>query len=551
LAESAHRKGIELVCLPDTHLPAQILGDPGRFQQVIMNLLGNALKFTPSGGSVTVALHAIALEDPRILLRVEVQDTGIGIPEDVLPGLFQPYVQAERSITRSYGGTGLGLAICKRFLEAMGGRIGVESHLGRGSRFWFELPSECVSSKDLALEPLPEGSHLLALTHSPLGQEALSRICKTYRIEAEFASSQKDLATLFQRFHHHGQQRPILLLDPLTEEDHAQWILEARKLAGPTVPILLLSALNGRVSTLIPASAGFVVHLAKPVRRVLFHRALRQCLGLEPVDAECHQHGGSQHVGRGRILVVDDNETNRKVARFTLESLGHTCTLAVSAEEALEILERESFDVVLMDCNLPGMDGFEATRAIRAREGQERHTVILALTAHSVEHARKRAREAGMDGYLAKPLRRNALQKTLCKWMPKPSSLSVPQPTSDANQEALLDVHTWSGLEYLEKTTGPGAIAELVQDFENDAPKRLVRMREALAFGHLDQLSRLAHDLKSNSATLGAYVLSNVAEHLERGAAGEVETDLNAMLDEAERQLLRALDVMKLRQECY
>jgi CheY-like chemotaxis protein len=231
--------------------------------------------------------------------------------------------------------------------------------------------------------------------------------------------------------------------------------------------------------------------------------------------------------------VVDDNPTNRKVAELHLHALGFACRTAADAEEAMALLKTESFEIVLMDCEMPGMDGFEATRRIREQEVPGTRQTILALTAHSVEGARERAAAAGMDGFLSKPLRRESLNAALNRWLQVRAE-------SMREEEIAFDAHTWEGLEYLESVSGPGAIAELVEDFSRDAPARLERMAEALAHGNLEGLSHLAHDLKSNAATLGLTDLSGWAARIEQSAR-DLEAGESGSLLEVCRNMLPAV----------
>ncbi len=522
-AEAAQRKGLELVGRFDAGLPRRVIGDSGRFRQLAANLLGNAVKFTLEGEvGLSLGISPGELAE-RILLRLEVRDTGIGIAPEAAARLFNPFVQAETSTTRHFGGTGLGLAICKRVAERMGGRIDIESEVGRGSRFWCEIPFREVEVQLNSWEPLPEGLRVLVHDPNPAVRESILETLREWKVEAQAVASERELGERLL-----GGENPsfdvVLLGLPPLEADPAR-ALEA--LGKAEVPVVLLVG----VSTLAAAerlrARGRATYLTKPLRRSRLRQALRQCL--EPPVGSPEGSGD-----RGCILVVDDNATNRKVAALHLQALGFGCRLASGGEEALEILEAEAFEVVLMDCEMPGLDGFEAVRRIREREAPGAHQIVLALTAHSVGGARERAAAAGMDGFLTKPLHREPLNAALSRWLLSSAQASLPGepevPPDTPEDWIQLDAHAWEGLTYLESAAGPGAIQELVEDFSRDVPARLEHMQEALGRGDMAELVRLAHDLKSNAATLGILELSRRAAEIERAAEGGEVLDFAGLL---------------------
>jgi len=274
-------------------------------------------------------------------------------------------------------------------------------------------------------------------------------------------------------------------------------------------------------------------YLAKPVRKARLHQAIRRALGLEPPESlapELPREGK-----RGRILVVDDHEGNRKVALLQLKGLGFSAVAANSAAEALDRLAVERFDAVLMDCEMPEMDGFEAARRIRGREAPGIHQPIIALTAHVSGGVEERCRAAGMDAYLPKPLRMESLAELLGRWalgaVPDPQPARLPD--GEAVASSVLDGKTWEGLKHLETLTGPGAIADLVEAFLTDAPVRLLRLEQAIASGDEATASRDAHDLKANAATLGALRLAGVMAEIEAATRGESSLDLTRALARA------------------
>ena len=322
-------------------------------------------------------------------------------------------------------------------------------------------------------------------------------------------------------------------------------ILGAVEKAG--IPVILLVGVSAMAAAERLRQAGRAAYLTKPLRRSRLRQALRQCL--EPLNLNPESTSD-----RGRILVVDDNVTNLKVAELHLQALGFGCQMAESAQEALSILETEVFDIVLMDCEMPGVDGFEAVRQIRAREPQGTHQIVLALTAHSVDKARERATDAGMDGFLTKPLHREPLNAALSRWLltsnSPPKSLSyqkieTPEKREDVDVTISLDPRAWEGLAYLEVASGAGAIQELVEGFSQDLPIRLQRMQAAWARGEMKDLGRLAHDLKSNSATLGLVEFSAHGAAIERAAMDGEIVDVHGILETCIAQTPAVISVLK------
>ena len=545
MAEPAQRKGLELVgdCSPE--LPQKVLGDPARLRQILVNLLGNAVKVTPEG-EVLLTVTEMGPSGAGSWIRFAVKDQGIGIGPDVLPRLFSSFSQGDASTQRRYGGTGLGLAICKRLVELMGGRIGADSAPGKGSTFWFELPLQLQEDPWVRMEPFPQGLAVHVCESSSATRAALTRALDSWGLEVETTGSWEELRAVLGR----GDSPAVLLLDmKLLAGKISAGLADLREFGLPEdASIILLAAIRQLRRAEDARQQGLAVYLTKPVRRGRLHQVLRRAFGLERQEGT-NPTGELQSTGpRGSVLVVDDNDTNRKVALLQLEGLGYQASVVASAKEAFEAMQREYFDVILMDCEMPDMDGFEATRTIRGRERPGRHQVIIALTAHAMAGAKERCLEAGMDGYLSKPLRQDPLQEAMLHWMPE-GSAKPPQPRTEEPasggflvaaslaKEVVLDPKTWEGLRHLESITGPGAIADLVESFLEDAPPRLERTEQALRAADLVKAASEAHDLKSNAATLGAVRLARAMEEIELFARGEQELDPVAAIGHAKALL--------------
>jgi two-component system, sensor histidine kinase and response regulator len=429
LAERATAKSLELTCLVDNDVPTQLLGDPGRIRQVLLNLVGNALKFTDSGeGAVRVSLQHQAAS--QAVVRCEVSDTGVGVPRDVQTRLFEAFTQADASTTRRYGGTGLGLAISRRMVELMGGNIGVDSEPGVGSRFWFVVPlgrAPALPSTVPAAHDQLRGRRALVVDHRATAQAVVMHVLASVGMEADVASTAGDALT---RLSATTDDPPVVAIvnHDLPDEDGATLAGRLRAASSPALPIVLLTA--RLVDLPLLADAG-VARVTKPVRRADLLDAVSQLLlgtyvPLAPAPAASRaerQHGphadtdAPAPTGAPRVLVAEDNVVNQKVARLLLERAGCQVEVVDNGEDAVTAVQRTPYDVVLMDCQMPVLDGFEATRRIRALPGPTARTAIVALTANALAGDRERCLAQGMDDYLSKPVRREALDAVLTRWI--------------------------------------------------------------------------------------------------------------------------------------
>ncbi len=385
-------KGIEMMVSIDEDLPPAVLADPMRLRQVLLNLCGNAVKFT-SSGEIVLALEPVEVDR----LRCSVTDTGIGLPQGKTAMLFDAFTQAETSTTRRFGGTGLGLAICRRLIEAMGGQIGAESDGEHGSCFWFEVPMRSVRSKvqetDLTL--LADCPVAVIATAERLGQIMVSNL-KHLGAVARHASTVED----------EGDRARVVITDKV----ESVAAIKASTWGGQAAIVLMCD--RGMPSGQLPMGVDRL--LAKPVRLRSLARCLRRCLGQRDLTRD--SSGAAAITGRTlRVLVAEDNPVNQRVAVGMLERLGHSATVVNDGQEAVEAFDREVFDLVLMDCQMPILDGFDASVAIRAMEGAKARVPIIALTANALAGDKERCFESGMDAYLAKPVRVGELAKAIDK----------------------------------------------------------------------------------------------------------------------------------------
>jgi two-component system, sensor histidine kinase and response regulator len=428
-SRQAHAKGIELSCLVHEDVPVLVRSDPTRLRQILANLVSNAVKFTERG-EVFVGLGVSATQPARdpasvgdeIEVEIEVRDTGIGMSKEVLGKLFEAFTQADNSTTRRYGGTGLGLTIARRLAEAMGGRVEVQSEAGRGSVFTVRLPLKRVPAADRFLRRQDlHGLKALIVDDNATNRRILEHYLSAAGMTHASAESARAGLELARAAAASAAPFDIAVLDyQMPEMDGLGFIAELR--ADPRIarmPCVVLSSLGDRGG--VPNTNDVAAWVAKPVRQAGLVRILATVAGRTgdrtPVVA---RQNVAQHQFRGAsVLLVEDNEVNQQVARRVLNMFGITPEIAVNGEEALASVRTEHFDLILMDCQMPVMDGYAATEAIRAWEGAHgrARVPIVAMTANAMAGDRERCLAAGMDDYLSKPFKRDALGATLAKWL--------------------------------------------------------------------------------------------------------------------------------------
>jgi signal transduction histidine kinase/CheY-like chemotaxis protein len=419
LTGRAASRGLAMVSFVDPALPVAVRADGGRIRQILLNLIDNALKFTPAG---EVALHVSLQKRANgiCLVRFEVSDSGIGIEAQALPKLFQPFIQADSSVTRKYGGTGLGLSICKRLLELMGSAIEVDSQPGQGSTFRFELalPEVAAPAAVAALSP----ERALVLTPLPRHAAAIAGYLRAWGMQAHCAASEDEALRLIETAGH-----ALAVIDGRMPQPYA--IAQMLAMRQPGLRLLLLA--DSDEAQEAAARHGFHATLRRPFRQIAVHEAVAFALQrrhyMAPATHQAPVDGGRQsgsdwsHAERAGklILLVEDNAINQKVALHHLARLNYAAHVASNGEEALQALALHDYALILMDCQMPLLDGFEATRRIRATEHAGCPRVpIVAMTANAAEGDRERCLEAGMDDYLAKPIVREALAALLRQWAP-------------------------------------------------------------------------------------------------------------------------------------
>jgi two-component system sensor histidine kinase/response regulator len=444
LADTAHAKGVELLTWIAPDVPTRVQGDPGRLRQVLLNLVGNALKFTQCG-EVAVRLSREAETDTHLVIRLAVHDTGIGVAADAQRTLFEAFTQADGSTTRKYGGTGLGLAISKRLVELMGGVIGVDSEPGRGSTFYFTAQlSKQPSGAERAVARLTSLRQLrvLLVDDNASNRTILHHQLAAWDMLAESASSGHEALEQLDRAAASGTPFALAILDMQMPGMNGLVLAAAIRAKPRLASIRLVMMTSGRLAdgdTL--RATGIARCLTKPVKQSQLFDCLATVMGglAEPAGLAGRQSmtgdwkspvvGGERR--RGRVLVAEDNRVNQRVTLHQLRRLGYAADAVANGAEAIEALSHVPYDIVLMDCQMPELDGYAATAAIRQREGIGRHTPIIALTAHALQGDREKCLAAGMDDYLSKPVDCTELGAVLARWVPG-SAQSIEKTGTDA-----------------------------------------------------------------------------------------------------------------------
>ena len=531
LAERAHRKGLMLLCDVAHDVPAAVTGDPTRLRQILLNLGGNAVKFTASG-EVRIVVRVLEDRDERVVVRFSVHDTGPGISRSAQAQLFRAFSQADASTTRHFGGTGLGLSICKGLAELMGGRIAVSSVERRGTEFRVDVPFVVASPSPAETEQPLAGRRVL-LIHPTDSQ---GRVIRGYLQHAGATVLDAEHLEAWVRSTDQGPLDAVVLCTGKSASPPEEQLSRLCASGGiSTSKVVLLVTLDSTV--LLENELGGVCTLPLPVRRQALISEVQAAGSATSVPAPLVEHEPELARSGCTVLVAEDHPVNRMIARLMLTELGHNVILAENGEEALTRLQEHSVDLVLMDCQMPVCDGFEATRELRRREAGGPRTPVVALTANAVKGDREACLAAGMDDYLSKPYTRRQLSEICEQWLLRPAVVDVdlfPRPRASSAPERLID-----RLQEHLGETDPTFARELLEKFVALSVDSVATMRCAVAEGDWGTLRRLAHQLRGASGSVCADGIATAARELEflpveasPAAAGALLREIEAQLDD-------------------
>lgn len=553
LATQAETKGLELGILVENNVPRQLQGDPGRLRQILLNLVGNALKFTSEGEVFIKAslVETAASDDLRlgiaarapIKIRFAVTDTGIGISTFDQKKLFQSFSQVDASMTREYGGTGLGLVICKQLVELMGGEIGVESMVGIGSTFWFTIAfqpqTQLVSaSVPVALSQLK----LLIVSDHEHTYRAVRSLTSSWGMVADIAS---DSTTALNALRHAAQTKPydVAIIDWQTN-DSGQSIIEmiraelGESASLASTKLIILTTLHQQNTVAEWQEFDISGCLIKPIRASRLFDSLASACGKDNYNTSLGRATEGQFRPQTnsslKILLVEDHPVNQMVILNQLEMLGYQADWVGNGKEAIAKLQTQDYNIVLMDCQMPVLDGYAATQEIRRREGSSRHTIVIALTAHALPADREKCLAAGMDDYLTKPVAQEALGETIARWSGTTTLVDSTLATTPPNMNnSPLDLQRLNSL-----SRGKVAFQQrLVQTFVDNAFPGIEQIRRAILDNDFKTIEQQAHRLKGASANVGVLIMPDIAGQLERQARDKKLEGATELLNSMENQL--------------
>lgn len=533
LSTEIQKKSVDLAYILDEGVPYNVLGDGDRIRQVLINLVANAIKFTQNG-DIAIDISMVDSDPEKVHLLFSVTDTGIGISDEAQTRIFSAFSQADGSTTRKYGGTGLGLSICKQLVELMGGEIGVNSRLGEGSQFWFRIPLLRSSQNQTSSGPncalLHSEHRILILDESVLSRRFLQHLLVKENADIVAVATQEHAIAAFQSSVE--QHRPFQLAFVNEQVEGKRGLEIVQKLAlmdrDQHSKFVLMTRSN---ESSLRRQKGLIIsqYLSKPIQRSAFFSCINNLLHPAPtgqaVTSVSTKKSSSQAAKKPYVLVVDDNKVNQQVALGMLERLGYQVKLVDNGKECLAALEQSTFDLVLMDCHMPVMDGHEASKQIRAQESEFTHIPIIAMTANVQKGEREKCLASGMDDYLAKPLKISTLQGALDKWL-----VSAVEPANEQDADS-----TSTALDNSNEVVSRNALVELhsqigdvlyvmVQAYLDDLPIYISALDEAVASNNAKSFADVLHTIRGSSINFGASRLVNVCQQLEElGRAGLID----------------------------
>lgn len=553
LAEQAQGKAVELAGWVEPDIPRFLKGDPGRLRQVLTNLVSNAVKFTPNG---EVVLRVVRESETasEVVVVFTVQDTGIGIAREAQSRIFEAFTQADGSTTRKYGGTGLGLAITRQLVGLMGGTVGFESEEGKGSTFWVRL-----SLVKQATQSRPErpgqakliGRKVLIAEDNNTHRRILVSQTTSWRMRPQAVSSASEALDALREAASRGDPFDLAIIDAQMPKQDGLALARAIKgdRASSNLKLLLLTSLGPFPTEKAWREAGISACLVKPVKQARLAETLRAILTAPAAGSSTVQEAptpapgsdSSQPVQTRRVLVAEDNSVNQKVALRQLRKLAYPADAVGNGREALYALQRISYDIILMDCQMPEMDGYEATRQIRAQERQSGSSRkwIIAMTANALAGDREKCMEAGMDDYVSKPVRIEELKDALDRAAKNEAG------TPGQRGPGPVDLAVLAQLRELRTEEDPFPLQEIVKMFSEDSPQRLQQIESGLRDGSFRSVEAAAHSLKGSASNLGAANLARMCEELGKLARKQLLPDSEKLLENIRTEHQAVLKVLE------
>jgi PAS domain S-box-containing protein len=560
LAMLAQSKGLELASLVHQNVPIYLCGDVSRLKQILTNLVSNAIKFT-SEGEVIVKVSLQSETESSATIEFRVIDTGIGISPQAQKKLFQPFTQVDASTTRKYGGTGLGLAICKQLIDLMGGEIGIDSEEGKGSQFWFRISLVKQSAEAIAkLQPRREINlkdiRVLVVDDSETNCKILTYQLTAWQMRVDAVQKASDAIAVLHSAVVEGDRYQLAILD-MQMPDLDGEMLGAQIKADPMlkdIKLIMLTSLNQQGSISRVKELGFEFYLVKPVKQLrlldilmeVFSIVRHESLALTPSSDFDH---APVKTSKLKILIAEDSPINQKVALHQLRSFGYDADVAGNGKEVLNLLEHIYYDIILMDCQMPEMDGYEATMAIRQLDSAKRKIVIVAMTANAMKEDRDRCIACGMDDYLSKPIRKEDLAQKLAEWETRIFAQNAnafsepisPKITVAINDSASLlepSSHIYKSLplidwSYIDNISDGNAEfkTELLQIFFDSTSKSLENLASAIAENNYHEIVRVAHSIKGSSSNLGIMSVAAIAADLEQIGHNQKPDNIKELLE--------------------
>jgi signal transduction histidine kinase/DNA-binding response OmpR family regulator len=559
LAERAHDKDLELAYILAPGVPNWVEGDPIRLRQVIINLVHNAIKFTETG-EVLLTVQKVDQNDPSSLIRFAVRDTGIGIARSAQSRLFEPFSQADSSTTRRYGGTGLGLVIAKNLAELMGGTIGMESEPGKGSLFWFTVrfPNEWGGSDDtFSILSGMLGRRALAVDDNSTARKMISNQLSSLGLHVDSAESAQAALDMLIDGDKKNAPYHIVVTDLQMPKMDGLELIRAIKLRPELekIPVIVLAPLSSAARRKEAIDVGAAAFLLKPGRRLQLADRVAAALDLHVEELVVWDSHSEPTVGapRKRVLVVEDNAVNARVGALQVKKLGYDVDVVTGGREAVTQATLKSYNAILMDCQMPDLDGFSATREIRSREGDQRHTVIIAMTAGAMAVDREKCLAAGMDDFLAKPVRLEDLREALYRWIqrgdPPQTDDSVLVPPEihelDGDKSQALDAGAIHRLRALRSPGDPDFLRELTEIFVRDASLGIRDLEQAVNEADRNASGDHAHRLVSGCENLGARRMARYCRELEDAArTTDAAIDLHPLLERIQQEFLAVREAL-------